>query len=390
MSTLLVLGAMEMCSAAFRTLAELGVDVFLLDGNDQGPYDTLVTRAQRGETWGDVDLASPIGDWLAVVDGVTTLSDFSVVTAARAACSRRLPGPGIEAARRTRNKIKQRRAFAAAGLLGPRYAAVDGEDDLARFFSNGPELCVLKPADSAGSAGVQLVGSLPEALAALPSTRKWSFSGSCIVEQRLSGPEYSVEGWVRDGHVTVAAITAKDVTPATFVEWGHTVPADADCVIGEVAVRAVAALGIETSIFHAEVMDTHDGPVMIEVAARPGGAMIPTLVRAATGIDLYAVQAALALGSEIPSPGRRHSRYAAIRFAVSGGYIRHTADLAPLLTIDGVFAAEQILPAGSRQEGPVGNDLRAGYVIGASDNRIELETHLNAAALELATRLGCR
>ena len=76
------------------------------------------------------------------------------------------------------------------------------------------------------------IGVDAAAVAALPSAVRWSFSRTCVVEQRLAGTELSVEGWARDGAVTVAAVTAKTLTPGTFIEEQHLEPADAGPHVG--------------------------------------------------------------------------------------------------------------------------------------------------------------
>jgi biotin carboxylase len=389
---LLVLGAADLREDAFASWARSGLEVWLVDPNEQGRYDAQVARARRGGTWGESDPMAAAPDWVGAADGVTTLSDFSVIAAARAAAASGLPGPGVEAARRTRDKIAQRHAYAEAGLAGPRFVVVRSAADLAAFYADDPGVCVLKPADSAGSAGVHLVASQAEATAALPSALTWSFDRTCIIEQRLVGMEFSVEGWARDGEVTVAAVTRKTLMPGTFVEQQHLQPAETGPEIGALIEAAVRALGLETSTFHGEVMLTAHGPVMIELAARPGGGVIPAVLRASTGVDLYQVQAALALGAELPAPGQPEGKYAGVRFVVCRDRIRRDAgrdELSDLLASDGVLAVRQVQPAGTRADDLIGNDRRVGYVVAAADDRAALESRLSELVDELAKRMGC-
>ena len=389
MPSLLVLGAADLREDAFASWRRSDLDVWLADPHEHGRYEALVSRLRRDQTWGEADPP----DWAGAADGITTLSDFSVVTAARAAAARGLPGPGVGAARQSRDKVAQRRAYAGAGLAGPRFAAVRTDADLAGFYADDPGACVLKPADSAGSAGVHVVASREEALAALPAALRWSFDGTCVIEQRLYGTELSVEGWVRDGEVTIAAVTEKTLLPGTFVEQQHLQPAATGPEVGVLVRAAVRALNLRTSTFHAEVMLTAVGPVMIELAVRPGGGLIPAVLRAATGIDLYRVQAALALGADLPPPGRPAGGHAAVRFVVCRDRVRRDVspgDVAELSAIDGVLAVGQVQPAGTRAADLVGNDLRVGYVIAAGDDRAALESRLSGVAGELAHRMDCR
>jgi biotin carboxylase len=127
------------------------------------------------------------------------------------------------------------------------------------------------------------------------------------LEPYLSGPEISVEGHVSGGAATIVAFTRKQLGPEPhFVEVGHVVqaaltPAERAAATA-VTHRAVAALGLDTAVFHLELRLTARGPVVIEVGARLGGDRIHRLVRLATGFSLPEAAVRLLTGLPAPAP----------------------------------------------------------------------------------------
>src|SRR5581483_7887260 len=230
---------------------------------------------------------------------------FCAATAAAVADRAGLPGPGIDAARIARDKLALRRRLAAEGIPGPRFAAARTAADIRAFFAAGTTEAVLKPADSAGSTAVFRVRSEEEAIAALPSALRWSFSGEAILEEFIAGAEFSVEAVVRNGITHVAGIVEKATLPDCFVEYRHIIAGDLPAAdrseLRTATADVVGALGVRDAVIHAEFR--HDGArfVVIEIAVRPAGGLIPDLLRLATGYDLYRAQAAVALGLD-PEP----------------------------------------------------------------------------------------
>ncbi|MDX6645780.1 MAG: hypothetical protein QOK40_1507, partial [Miltoncostaeaceae bacterium] len=251
---LLVLGSWDMRESALKSWAELGLDVTLVDRTASarpGPAAQRIDEDVWDSTLGAAPSSLP-GRLAASADGVVTLAEFCVLTAARAAQDAGLPGPGVAAASVARDKLAIRRTLAAAGLPGPRFAEVRDERDVAAFY-DAPDAgdAVLKPADSAGSTAVLRVSSAAQAAAALPEVLKWSFSGTAILEELIPGREFSVEGIVQAGETTVAAVIEKSTTAEGFVEFRHVLPArlrpEESAALIQATKDVVRAIGVQTS-----------------------------------------------------------------------------------------------------------------------------------------------
>ncbi len=110
---------------------------------------------------------------------------------------------------------------------------------------------------------------------------------SVLVEQFLTGPEYSVE--VLTG--CVVGITRKWLGPQPyFIEIGHDFPAPLTPAgyeaISSAALAGLRALGLNSGGTHVELRLTATGPVIVEVNPRLAGGMITRMVDEATGIDM--------------------------------------------------------------------------------------------------------
>lgn len=242
------------------------------------------------------------------VHGVVPFGEPHVMAAALIADELALPGPGLRAAMVSQDKALQRSLFARHGILQP--ASLAPPDlDVAAAWAASRYPVIAKPADGTGSRGVRLVADETE-------LRDWHTEGPFLVEQYLTGAEYSLECVVRQSELVFAEPTRKTTTePPYYVELGHTVPADLpDPGPAEALAAAVArAMGMRDGLMHLEFRLEDTGPHLMEVAVRTPGDHIFELHALAHGTDLFAAALAVALGDE-PAVRRTRSGAAAVRF----------------------------------------------------------------------------
>ncbi|MYW03145.1 ATP-grasp domain-containing protein [Streptomyces sp. SID3343] len=261
------------------------------------------------------------------VVGVASTSDHYIGTAAALAAELGLPGPDPESVVTCRDKGRQRRALAAAGVAVPRGITVtDGSRVEAAWHRLGSGPFLVKPVTGSGSVGVRLCADAHEArrhasplLAESVNERGLAVPVGVLLQEYVSGPEFSVElvG------ARVVGITAKHLGGLPyFVETGHDFPAVGDpdllAALRADAVAAVAALGLTGHPAHVELRAGPAGPVVIEVNPRLAGGGIPELVLAATGVDLIDALLDTALGRPA-APPPRHEGAAAVRFLLVPG-----------------------------------------------------------------------
>ncbi|WP_329571759.1 ATP-grasp domain-containing protein [Kitasatospora sp. NBC_01266] len=243
------------------------------------------------------------------IQGVFASSETFVEPAGQSADLLGLPGVGLRAARVCRNKQLQRlyldewspvSVLASSGreavltALGERYPVISKPLDL--YCSIGVR--VLRDREA-------LEAHLDEVVSGPP----------VLLEQRVSGREFSVESIIAGGRVVFSSVTQKSTNEDEsdfFVEMGHTVPA---CNLSpaeaerlrQAQAAILARLDFGTGMAHGEYRILPDGGVaLMEIAARPPGDGLMHVYHLATGASIEAsvIDAALGLPVEHPQPRR--------------------------------------------------------------------------------------
>jgi biotin carboxylase len=311
--------------------------------------------------------------------------EFYVDSVARIAHSLGLPGLPPESVDWLRDKTAMRRRAAAAGLRVPRYQAVDGASQLAAAAAAVGFPLVLKPARSAGSVHVSRADDMLELHRAYEQMRTdprtdlgRGLDGTALVEEYVAGPEVSVEGYVSDGEVIVAAVTGKVLGPEPyFVEVGHIVQAELDPGTREAVLSYVEqvcrALRLTLGPFHCELRIPDNEPVLIEIGARLAGDHIVDLVELVTGISLpkvmLAAYAGLDLGAVAP-PAAPRVKVAGIGFLTAPQLtvLPELGDLTGVRDAPDVIDVEFYLEPGDPIPPPEDFRSRLGHVIYTADS----------------------
>ncbi|MFF4803298.1 ATP-grasp domain-containing protein [Streptomyces sp. NPDC001351] len=333
----------------------------------------------------------------AVVPGL----EYAVPATAALAEKLGLPGATETAAHALRDKVRLREVSGAGGVRNPRWREVHGPADILEFAGDGP--VVVKPANRQASVGVQLLDTVDAATAAQAWERTssaaeyeqvpdrqlaWRF----LAEERLQGPEYSVEALVRRGEIIFENTTAKTVIPGPYpVELGHLLPAPLDRdtqTAFETAMRAlVAAIGFQTGILHAEWILTESGPTLVECAGRCPGDYLIDLIDLAYGTRIRLTLIDLLADRPVTLP-RSAQQTSAIRFlAAEPGTVTEVAGLDTAQELPGVQVAEVDVEAGQEVRPWASSWDRAGHVIATGpDADTTRQRVLDAdAAIRIAT-----
>lgn len=314
--------------------------------------------------------------------GVLGFSEQHVVAAAIIADRLRLPGPGLRAAITSRNKLMQRQLVAERGLLQPEYIAA-ASADVAADWAKDRYPVVLKPLDGMGSLNVEVVAD-EEALRIW--VRQRDLGSIFLVEQCLSGPEFSIEAIISAGELIAFNVTEKETTDGSHrVEMGHVVPAllpESDLEAAQrLALGVIAAFDIDSGIIHTEFILTAEGPCFIETAVRTPGDYLLDVIAAATGHDLYesVIRSLCGLApSDIEPGGKGVTGCAAIDFITAApGVVREVIGVEQVMDWECVVELEINVEAGGTIH-PIRSSLdRPGMVIVRVDNRSELAAARN-------------
>ncbi|MEH1015328.1 ATP-grasp domain-containing protein [Micromonospora sp. CPCC 206060] len=317
-------------------------------------------------------------------DAVISFTEYGLYPAARCAAELGIPGDNVEAVVLTRDKRKTRDLLDRHGLSPVRHRTCGDVEEARAFLTelNGAPV-VLKPCDGGLSEGVFIVESEHELAQRWAWTRA-ATSGPVLVEEFLSGPEYSVEAISIDGKHEIVMITEKVTTELPrFVELGHQVPArltDPDRArIEELVIRLLELVRQKTGPTHTEVRLTPSGPRIIESQTRIGGDQVWELCEMVSGVDLMSEAIAAMVG--LPAPERVPvAQAAAIRFfSYENVRILAVDNLAAAAQARGVVRLECSLAAGQEYGDLASSTSRQGYVLCTGATTADAVTNAEAA-----------
>ena len=219
-----------------------------------------------------------------------------------------LPGTCLESSKSCLNKTLMKERFSRFNVPTASYALIESVESGTEFFNSHSSACVIKPADSSGSRGVNRIESSSEILAALVDAQKYSASGEIIIEEWLEGEEFGAQAIIIDGKLKKLMLHSDITTPPPRrIPIGHGCPHPAESdlmpMVWSVVEHAVSALGINNTISNIDFILAKDGPKIIEMTSRMGGTHLPEVCGTFWGIDMYdtALQIALGVNPELPS-----------------------------------------------------------------------------------------
>lgn len=385
---LLLVGAGIMGTPYVRAARALGARIRLIETE---PHLTRLAA--------DVDEAAPASGttdeaWAAAASaavaarvpaGILGFNEPQVLAAAFAQDECRLPGPGLRAAVISRNKGLQRANLGARGVPQPEYMVTDTLGE-AREWALARLPVVVKPLSGAGSLGVELIPDL----AAFDEAAPRRGAERVVVEQAVSGPEYSWEGLVRDGAIAFGNITEKETLgPPGFVETGHRAghrfAGAAQSTVEAFVSLVVAALGMSTGIVHLEFRYTATGPVLIELAVRTPGDYLMEVISLTYGVDLYdcVVRLALDLPLELPVDLAPRAYAASWMVVAAPGRIVRVDGLDEVRAHPGVVRARLRRGVGDIVAPLRSSDDRIGHVLVCAASRRERDEALAFARSKL-------
>lgn len=238
------------------------------------------------------------------IDGICSIaSDLAAITVNYVAHAMELAGNSPECANISTNKHLMREVFEKNGDPSPKSILVTSAADLEEVTLTYP--VIVKPLDRSGSRGITKLLSAEGLSEAIEKAKAQGFEKKALVEEFVTGEEYSVECVSYHGEHHFLALTKKYTTGAPhFIETGHVEPAPVSERVLEkvknVVFHALDSLKITDSASHTELKIAKDGTIcLIEIGGRMGGDCIGSdLVQLSTGVDFVKAVIQVALGEE--------------------------------------------------------------------------------------------
>ncbi len=235
---------------------------------------------------------------------VVALAERTVVDAAHLRVVFGVPGNSPATALACADKVEMKRAMDRAGVPVAPWREV-GPDTRAADLVTGLGLpLVLKPRRDSGGRGqrrLEDAAGVEAALAELVRDGAFGEGYGWLAEGWIRGVEMSVESFVHAGRPLFA-------NPTEYMVARHAsilpapIPDDEWTELRAFATGAIAAAGVERGLTHLELFRTEAGPVFGELASRPPGGRLMTLLRRAWNFDPWEALLRLELGERVAFP----------------------------------------------------------------------------------------
>jgi biotin carboxylase len=247
------------------------------------------------------------------IDVLFTNSEAAAVAAAAMTQILGARGVAVRSAVAARDKSFQKGLIRDAGLPVAASAVFGpGELSLDRAAGHVGFPAVVKPLAEAGTLAVARVRDrehLTNVLEAYHEVHK-NLGESWLLEHFVDGTELHLDGLIKDGKIEFLS-AGRYFKPLLELRHGRLPgsvildPTRHESDFGryrEFAERALAALGLETTVFHMECFDTAEGIVFSECAARCAGQLILPAIKIMFGIELQRAAFQLAVTGEFDAP----------------------------------------------------------------------------------------
>lgn len=330
---IIILGASELQVPAILEAKKLQFETIVVDQDEHAIGKDMADIFYPVSTL-DIVALNTIVEKLKPGALFTMATDAPIYAIAKICAKNNLNYLSVEDALCATDKSKMRERLSKFGLPNPEFFVIKNFTDLHQLLNTRNDEMILKPSDSSGSRGINMVSKRTNNLEEIYlETKSFSKNNIVLLEERLIGPEVSVESITINGCTHIIAITDKVTTGIpNFVELGHNIPSmlteEIQVLIKNIVQRAIEAIGIRNGPSHTELIITGQGPKIVEIGARLGGDFITShLVPLATGVNIVKQSLLLAMGKHVSLETETLPAAAAIR------YLKHKSGVLEELVI---------------------------------------------------------
>jgi hypothetical protein len=281
-----------------------------------------------------------------------------------------ITGLPADAARNFRDKARMKSLLRDAGLPCARHRLATSVEEAVGFAGELGFPIVVKPPAGAGAQATTKVDDV-KALRGAVAAATPSSDRPVLLEEYMTGHEHSFETVSIGGRAVWHSLTHYYPSPLEvlrnpWIQWSLILPREVEEPqyddIRTAAFRALEVLGMGTGLTHMEWFRRPDGTIAIsEVAARPPGAQIMTVMSRAHDFDAVAAWARLMVFDEFSAPPRRYSVGAAYLRGQGNGRVKAVHGLDQVERELGSLVVDFKLPTPG--QAPTGSYEGDGFVI---------------------------
>ncbi|MGW3409117.1 ATP-grasp domain-containing protein [Streptomyces sp. NPDC000888] len=231
--------------------------------------------------------------------GLINSTDTWSVPGADLAAKLGLPGPDPSAVRQLRDKSRVRNLLHERGLSrGGALADPSSASEILRVIGLP---AVLKDSAGTSSRNVWPVRDELQLRTALTEAAERPFNGRLFAEPFFSGPVYSAETLSWEGETKLLGVLSRQMSPEPSVReeaaaFPVALPRPELGLIQDWVARVLAAAGHDSGFAHVEFVLTAEGPELVEINRRIGGALVGEALCRALRTNVYDAMVDTALG----------------------------------------------------------------------------------------------
>lgn len=300
--TILFLGASPDQSTSYLAAQEMGLYIIGIDGNPDAfsfkyADESHVVSVRDHEKILELINGRPVHAIYSQASDAGRMSEYQLAQALGT------PKPiSLKSVHASMDKGYFLESLAAAGLPHHGHVKCNGVDAMQEAVADWSFPFVVKPNDSSGSKGVQLVRDAQERDQAMAEAASYSASNTLICEQLVRGRHYSIDTFMRDHKVEFMAVSQKFMTEMPLMIPKHyimpaAIPDELQTRMKAYVEQICSHIDIASGPITCDVVLGDDGDLyFIEMGARAGGNGLSILLDKAYGADYVGSAVALHLG----------------------------------------------------------------------------------------------
>ena len=228
------------------------------------------------------------------IDAVIALDDYDVEKAALIRETFRIPGMGQTTHRYFRDKLAMRQMAKDSGIDAPQFSSIFNDQKVNEFADQNPAPWVLKPRSEASATGIVKIKSKEELWPAIEKlgAERHKF----LLESFKPGDVFHVDSLMYNKEILFTSASQYLSPPMEISHEGgvfrtKTLPLYSEeyRALEKANSNILKSFGLVNGVSHTEFIRSKENGkwYFLETSSRVGGAHIPDLVEASTGINLW-------------------------------------------------------------------------------------------------------
>ncbi len=393
MKKIAIVGAGNEQVPAIKMAKEFGLYVIVTDIAPDAPgikYADKFYKISTDDPQGTLEMAKKEN-----IDGITTLcSETAVPVIARVATELGLPGMNDFTAEAATNKGVMREQMDRFNVPVSDYRVIETLKELTAFTGKYPPPWIIKPSNSSGQRGITVLKDMKEAENAIQDAKSYSSDGKVIVEEYLQGPEINITTLAIDGNINILSLSERITLdhPYFGIAVMHLAPAQLNNSqvekINTLAVNATKAIGLENGVSYPQVINTANGPKLLEIAARIPGGHMREVAMYLSGVDMIKTNIRQALGEKFKFkdaetdksyPALAVKFITALDIHLQKDVVSHISGIEDAAMMPGIELCYVRLQKGKKVPPLTNSSGRFGAIIAVGNNRDEVVENVNKA-----------